>query len=180
MILSEVTMPGRLVLFALALAFAGLVVASCGGGATPGADAGSDSPGADVGQSSGNDGGGTTPGPDAGTVARVDASVAGPDAGTVARVDASVAGPDAGGSSTRPGLEGFCDHYKECGGSYYGTAQDCIDATVGYWGDCRRPQLDAFGECMKAVPCSEWNPDAYNPSSTPCAAEWATMTGTSC
>lgn len=72
------------------------------------------------------------------------------------------------------GMDAFCRRYKECGGTYYGDQQACLDATYDYWGDCptRKAALDAFGACMSEIPCDEWNPDAYNPGSTPCAAEW--------
>ncbi len=85
------------------------------------------------------------------------------------------------GSTARTGLEGFCDYYVECGGTYYADAQACIDATLGYWDECRQAELDAFGDCMMAkVECEDWNPDAYNPASTPCADEWADVTGKDC
>lgn len=116
-----------------------------------------------------------TPGADAGTV--VDA-----DAGTSSSGDAGSGSGDAGpsGPTVRPGLEGFCDHFKECGGTYYGTAQACVDASIGYWGECRRTQLDAFGECMKTIACSDWNPDSYNPASTDCSEEWSEVRSASC
>jgi hypothetical protein len=78
------------------------------------------------------------------------------------------------------GLEAFCDHYKACGGTYYDTAQVCIDESLAYWNECRRPELDAFGDCMKTLDCSEWNPDAYNPASTPCASQWGDLNAASC
>jgi hypothetical protein len=72
------------------------------------------------------------------------------------------------------GLEAFCRRYFECGGSYYADQQACIDESYGYWGDCpsRAAALDAFGACMSVIECTDWTPDAYNPASTPCAAEW--------
>lgn len=72
------------------------------------------------------------------------------------------------------GMDAFCRRYKECGGTYYDDQQACLDATYDYWGDCpsRKAALDAFGACMSELDCGEWNPDAYNPGSTPCAAEW--------
>lgn len=75
------------------------------------------------------------------------------------------------------GLDAFCRRYVECGGTYYGDAQQCIDESLGYWGECksRRDALDAFGACMSNLDCSEWNPDAYNPGSTPCAQEWSDL-----
>ncbi|MBZ5714111.1 hypothetical protein [Nannocystis pusilla] len=72
------------------------------------------------------------------------------------------------------GMDAFCRRYKECGGTYYGDQQECLQATYDYWGDCpsRKAALDGFGACMSELDCGEWNPDAYNPGSTPCAAEW--------
>src|SRR5690606_9569898 len=72
------------------------------------------------------------------------------------------------------GMDAFCRRYKECGGTYYADQQACLDATYDYWGDCpsRKAALDAFGACMSEIDCADWNPDAYNPGSTPCAAEW--------
>ncbi len=72
------------------------------------------------------------------------------------------------------GLEGYCERYKECGGTYYATAEDCVEASLSYWGDCPEMQaaLDAFGDCMMAVPCEDYNPDSYNPANTECAEEW--------
>lgn len=91
------------------------------------------------------------------------------------------AGDQGGGGTARKGLEGFCDHYKACGGGFYKDAEACVQATINYWKECRRPELNAFGDCMLAkVPCAGWNPDAYNPASTPCASEWAEVRGKSC
>ena len=75
------------------------------------------------------------------------------------------------------GLEAFCDHYVDCGGTYYEDQQACIDASLNYWGSCpsRRAALDAFGECMLGIPCDEWSPDTYNPASTDCAEEWKAL-----
>jgi len=75
------------------------------------------------------------------------------------------------------GLDAFCRRYVECGGTYYDGAQACIDESLGYWGECpsRRAALDAFGECMSNLDCGEWNPDAYNPASTPCSQQWSDL-----
>ena len=75
------------------------------------------------------------------------------------------------------GLEAFCSHYVDCGGTYYEDEEACINASLDYWGDCpsRREALDAFGECMTGIPCDEWNPDTYNPASTDCAEEWQAL-----
>ena len=80
-------------------------------------------------------------------------------------------------SVTKSGLERVCDRYIECGGSYYATAQDCIDASISYWGACpsRRAALDAFGDCMAAVSCDDYTPDTYDPASTACAGEWTDL-----
>ena len=90
--------------------------------------------------------------------------------------------PDGGseGPATRAGLAGFCDYYKECGGGYYATAQDCIDASIGYWGECRQAALDTFGDCMMGIDCADWNPDTYNPANTECSEEWSGVQQTSC
>ncbi|MFP4600566.1 MAG: hypothetical protein ACLFVJ_20090 [Persicimonas sp.] len=101
-----------------------------------------------------------------------------PDATTpdAATADAS----EAGGSSTRTGLEGFCDHYVDCGGTYYEDADACIDASIDHWGECRRAELDAFGDCMMQVDCDDWNPDTYNPANTECSEEWSAVSEASC
>lgn len=120
-----------------------------------------------------------------------DATSAGPS--TSAASEASADGTSAGETSddtTAPaptdgpgllpgetGLDAFCRRYVECGGTYYDGAQACIDESLGYWGECksRRDALDAFGECMSNLDCSEWNPDAYNPGSTPCSQQWSDL-----
>ncbi len=85
------------------------------------------------------------------------------------------------GPTGRTGLEGNCDRYVECGGTYYESAQACIDATLDYWGDCYRPELDAFGDCMRALSCDEWgDPDGYIPSQTPCADQWEDVLAADC
>lgn len=78
------------------------------------------------------------------------------------------------------GIDSFCRRYVECGGTYYADSQACLDETFNYWGECpdRRAALDAFGACMSELDCSEWNPDAYNPGSTPCAEQWANLNNT--
>jgi hypothetical protein len=77
------------------------------------------------------------------------------------------------------GLDAFCRRYVECGGSYYADQQACIDESYDYWGDCpsRATALDVFGACMSEIECTDWTPDAYNPASTPCAAEWEALGG---
>lgn len=85
------------------------------------------------------------------------------------------------GPTRRTGLEGNCDRYVECGGSYYDSAQACIDASLNYWTECRRPELDAFGECMAGLSCDEWgDPDAYNPANTPCVDAWQDLNEADC
>ena len=80
------------------------------------------------------------------------------------------------------GLEGYCERYKECGGTYYATAAECVEASLSYWGDCPEMQaaLDAFGDCMMAVPCEDYNPDSYNPASTECADAWSDVYDADC
>ncbi len=75
------------------------------------------------------------------------------------------------------GLEAYCDHYVDCGGTYYEDSQACVDASLNYWGECpsRRDALDAFGDCMLGIPCGDWNPDSYNPASTECADAWQAL-----
>ncbi|MGH1343884.1 MAG: hypothetical protein ACRBN8_20165 [Nannocystales bacterium] len=73
------------------------------------------------------------------------------------------------------GLEAFCRRFFECGGAYYSDEQDCIDATVGYWGECAEvtDALDGFGACMSEIACDDYNPDAYNPANTSCSDQWS-------
>jgi hypothetical protein len=75
------------------------------------------------------------------------------------------------------GLDASCRRYVECGGTYYADAQACVDASLGYWGECpsRREALDAFGACMSELACDTYDPDAYNPGDTPCADQWAAL-----
>ncbi len=98
-------------------------------------------------------------------------SPSGVDAGTTSEVDGG--GGGGGGEEERTGLDGMCDHYKECGGTYYSSAQDCIDASIDYWGECEQDTLDAFGDCMMTIECQDWNPDTYNPANTVCSEEWS-------
>lgn len=83
---------------------------------------------------------------------------------------------DSGGSGLF-GLQRYCQAYKDCGGTYYATAQDCVDASLDYWGSCpsRRDALDTFGECMADVSCDSYNPDTYNPNNTECSAQWSAI-----
>lgn len=73
------------------------------------------------------------------------------------------------------GLEAFCRRFFECGGGYYSDEQDCIDASVNYWGECAEvtEALDGFGACMSEIECDDYNPDTYNPASTPCSEQWS-------
>lgn len=75
------------------------------------------------------------------------------------------------------GLDAFCRRYVECGGTYYADEQACIDASLDYWGECaaRRDALDAFGACMSEIECTDYDPDAYNPASTPCSEQWSDL-----
>ncbi len=131
-----------------------------------------------------NSGGGAQTGePDAQSY---DASGDATDSNEVATPDATT--PDAttadasegGGPSTRTGLEGFCDHYVDCGGTYYEDADACVDASIDHWGECRRAELDTFGDCMMQVDCDDWNPDTYNPANTECSEEWSAVRQASC
>jgi hypothetical protein len=108
-----------------------------------------------------------------------DGSVASPKDGSA---DGSPDAPATGDASTTneggsgpSGLEGFCAHYFQCGGTYYKDVADCVDQGVSYWGACKRPLLDAFGTCMMQVPCTNWDPSAYDPNATPCAAQWSAI-----
>lgn len=88
---------------------------------------------------------------------------------------------DGGGPPpTATGLQGFCQHYFECGGTSYASVQACVTDAVNYWNACRRPELDAFGTCMMQVSCQDWNPAAYDPYATPCGTLWGTMVNKSC
>jgi hypothetical protein len=100
------------------------------------------------------------------------ATTSGDTTGTATTEPAPTDGP--GVLPGEDGMDAFCRRYKECGGTYYEDQQACLDATYDYWGDCpsRKAALDAFGACMSEIDCDDWSPDAYNPSSTPCAAEW--------
>lgn len=73
------------------------------------------------------------------------------------------------------GLEAFCRRFFECGGGYYSDEQDCIDASVNYWGECAEvtEALDGFGACMSEIACDDYNPDTYNPASTVCSEQWS-------
>lgn len=87
---------------------------------------------------------------------------------------------DDGGDLPRTGQDGMCDHAIECGSTYYADAQECIDAGTNYWGECRQAELDAFGDCMIEMDCADWNPDAYNPGSTPCADLYGDLATSEC
>ena len=109
------------------------------------------------------------------------------DSGTTADSAAATgdAGPNTqgdggGGPVTATGLEGFCEHYKECGGTYYSDVQACMKATLDYWKECRRPELDAFGDCMMGVSCKDFDPDAYNPANTVCSKQWSAVSAKQC
>lgn len=89
--------------------------------------------------------------------------------------DAGKSDSGTGTPAKASGLEGFCEHYFECGGHSYDDVKACVDDSENYWGACRRPELDAFGTCMMDVKCTNWSPDAYNPASGPCADEWTAI-----
>ena len=80
-------------------------------------------------------------------------------------------------ASQGSGLERYCARYKECGGVFHDTAEDCVQASLDYWGECltRRDALDAFGDCMEHVPCEDYDPDSYDPATTVCADEWSAL-----
>ncbi len=91
--------------------------------------------------------------------------------------ESSTGEPPTSGPGVLPGesgIEAFCRRYVECGGTYYADQQDCLDATVGYWGECAEvaAALDDFGACMSDIACEDYNPDAYNPANTVCAEQW--------
>lgn len=94
--------------------------------------------------------------------------------------DAGAKGDGGGTTPTASGLEGFCEHYKECGGTYYKDVEACMKATLDYWTECRRPELDAFGDCMMGVSCNDFSPDAYNPANTVCAKQWSAVGAKQC
>lgn len=95
----------------------------------------------------------------------------------VATGEATTEPPPTEGPGVLPGetgLDAFCRRYVECGGTYYADAQQCIDESLAYWGECasRRDALDAFGACMSEIECADYDPDSFNPASTPCAQAW--------
>ncbi|MFO0667936.1 MAG: hypothetical protein U0174_28550 [Polyangiaceae bacterium] len=100
--------------------------------------------------------------------------------GAFAGDTSSTSAEGGGGAPKSTGLKGFCEHYFECGGSYYKDVDDCIQASVDHWKACRRPELDAFGDCMMGVECKDWNPDTYNPASTKCSSQWSSITQKQC
>ena len=130
-------------------------------------------------------------GPSSATTAASDPTTAAPTTGNGETTgDGETTDPSAGETTTAPaptdgpgvlpgetGIDSFCRRYVECGGTYYAGEQACLDETFDYWGECpsRRAALDAFGACMSELDCSEWNPDAYNPGSTPCAQQWSDL-----
>jgi hypothetical protein len=95
----------------------------------------------------------------------------------------TLATDDSGGetSAGATGLEGFCERYFVCGGTTYDDVQDCIDESLGFWGSCPEmiAALDAFGDCMLAVPCRDYDPDAYYPPDF-CPDEWQAVNDASC
>lgn len=91
--------------------------------------------------------------------------------------ESSTGAPPTSGPGVLPGesgLEAFCRRYIECGGTYYADQQDCLDATVDYWGECAEVvvALDDFGACMADIACEDYNPDVYNPNDTVCSDQW--------
>lgn len=131
----------------------------------------------------GTDGTATTAATDTGVDETTGPTTGEPTAGTTAaettaaETTSTSEPPPTDGPGVLPGEDGmqaFCRRYKECGGTYYGDQQECLDATYDYWGDCpsRKAALDEFGACMSELDCGEWSPDAYNPNSTPCAEQW--------
>lgn len=105
-----------------------------------------------------------------------------PDASTkdAALADGGTKKDGGGPPPTATGLQGFCQHYFECGGTSYASVQACVTDAVNYWNACRRPELDAFGTCMMHVSCQDWNPAAYDPYGTPCGTLWAAMVNKNC
>ena len=79
-------------------------------------------------------------------------------------------------------LDAWCVRWKECGGTVYETAEDCVQATLDYWGDCAQmlDALDSYAECMIDVPCMDYDPDTLDPSQTACAGAWSGVLGASC
>jgi len=75
------------------------------------------------------------------------------------------------------GQEAMCRRAFECGSTYYEDEEACVQAGTDYWGECAEvtTALDAFGACMADMACEDYNPDAYNPASTPCSEEWGDL-----
>lgn len=135
--------------------------AAAGGGSTSGMGGGSANMGTGGGSATG---GGSTSGVGGGVAT-----------GGCSQSGTGGSGP---GTAMKTGIEGFCEHYKKCGGTTYATAQDCVDDSLAYWGSCatRRAAQDAFGNCMLGLTCQQWgNPNAYNPANTPCASQWSAL-----
>lgn len=76
----------------------------------------------------------------------------------------------------------WCDRWKECGGTYYETAEDCVDATYAYFGECAEmlDALDAYAVCMVDISCDDFDPDTYDPADTDCWREWDEILSIDC
>jgi hypothetical protein len=103
------------------------------------------------------------------------------DTGLVAGSDTAEPGDSL---STESGTKLFtwCERWIECGGTWYETPQDCVDATYAYWGECEAvvSALDDFAECMVDVPCSAFDADTFDPAESPCAGLWPAVVASAC
>lgn len=172
-----------------AVTTAAVVLVACGDDGDGSSSSASGSTGSSAtagtaGGSSSGGGEGSTGGAGSTTAATTGAATTAATDGGSSGGDGSSGGTTAAGPTDGPGvlpgetgLDAFCRRYVECGGTYYADAQACIDESLDYWGSCpsRRTALDAFGACMSEIACADWNPDAYNPGSTPCAQQWGDL-----
>ena len=88
------------------------------------------------------------------------------------------------GVATGPGADLFawCERWIECGGTWYETPRDCVDATYAYWGQCDAvtAALDEFAVCMLEVPCSEFDADTFDPAESSCSGVWEGVVASAC
>lgn len=120
---------------------------------------------------------GTGPGSSSDTVSATDSQTNetdGSTSGTGGTDESSTGDAPTSGPGVLPGetgLDSMCRRAIECGSTYYRDTQACIDAGIDYWGTCPEVTvaMDNFGACMSEIACEDYDPDAYNPSRTPCA-----------
>ena len=93
-------------------------------------------------------------------------------------------GDPSDGASSELGNELFawCERWIACGGTWYETPQDCVDATYAYWGECEAvtAALDEFAACMLDVPCSDFDADTFDPAESSCSSVWEGVVAVAC